>query len=125
MVNYTTEQKTENKIFITFNKLNSKGEKIQAEIIRTENPGGVKSLPYLWKKNGYTKKVLPSYFSVLTYATDRSGNCRGIYNPQIIDGENKINFDFMLEATEENRERLISEIYKRAFLSEGQEQATK
>lgn len=68
--------------------------------------GELNSIPQLWYKYGYTNKVLNEYIFIKTYCTDKDGHCTGNYNPQTI-GINKINFDYMLESTEENLNKLI------------------
>lgn len=67
---------------------------------------GPNSLPELWYKNGYMDKILKRYMCIQTYCTDKDGNCTGSYNPQII-GIHKLNFDYILESTEENLNNLI------------------
>ena len=113
-----------------FTEKNKNGETIEFSIDRCgdcDKPTDKNSLPYLWKKNGYIDRVLPNYWHVSTYATDKNGNCYGVYNPQekhlIRKGENGktiesrmvIDFEFMFEATEENKQKIIAEIEKRAF----------
>lgn len=139
--NLIIEQRSKNCALYTFADLNAKGEKIQFELSRCGDglENCKNSLPYLWKKNGYINRVLPNYWCVSVYATESNGNCWGWYNPQTLeytrtikDGktlENRhvvnrhvitrhiINFDYMLEATEENKQKLIDEIYKRAFVT--------
>lgn len=67
---------------------------------------GPNSLPELWYKNGYMDKIFKRYMCIQTYCTDKDGNCTGSYNPQII-GIHKLNFDYILESTEENLNNLI------------------
>ena len=113
-----------------FTEQNKNGETIEFSIERCgdwNKPKDKKSLPYLWEKMGYIDRVLPNYWRVSTYATDKKGNCYGVYNPQeknlirkdrdgkTIENRMVIDFDFMLEATEENKQKIISEIEKRAF----------
>lgn len=128
-MNYTAEKMTESRTVYTFAEQNRNGERLQAELVEVRPDNRSKSsLPNLWQKHGYTKKRLESYFSMMTYATDEEGVCRGRYNPQeqkvavaprsiIFKGnpkpQNKINFDWMLEVTEQNRERLLRECYRR------------
>ncbi len=122
MRKYTVENRSKYTELITFDELNIKGEKIQLEIVKCTNPGGIHALPYLWKKNGFTDKILDTWLSIDTYATEDGGkgSCWGRYNPQIRlsdDGKRHvINFDWMLEATEENREKLIAEVERLAFM---------
>ena len=92
---------------------NKKGEKLLIELSECKNPGGKNALPVLWYKAGYTDKILDTYISIHTYVTDSDGNCYGRYNPQTKlseDGKrNVINFNWMLENTEENKQKLINE----------------
>jgi hypothetical protein len=66
----------------------------------------------------HRKEVLyyETHWSISTYVTDTEGNCYGRYNPQSKiseDGKRTVlNFDWMFEATEENKEKLLNEVYK-------------
>ena len=73
MRKYTVENRSKYTELITFDELNSKGEKIQLEIVKCTNPGGKHSLPYLWKKHGYIDRILETYWSITTYATEDGG----------------------------------------------------
>lgn len=90
---------------------NAKQETMVIEIVHCENPGGRNSLPYLWYKHGYTDKVMETYIGCNTYVHDSENSCYGIYNPTeklSDDGKrNVINFDWLLEDTEENRKKII------------------
>ena len=115
---YTTEQRTATSTYYTFTEQNRRGERLTVEITECRPDNRSKnSLPNLWQKAGRTKKRLESYFSVATYATDADGYCWGRYNPQEETADGKpqhvINFDWMLEVTEQNRERLLRECYNR------------
>lgn len=113
-MNYTAERTAGARTVYTFAEQNRNGERLQVELVEVRPDNRSKSsLPNLWQKHGYTKKRLESYFSVATYATDAEGLCCGRYNPQIKTGENKINFDWMLEVAEQNREKLLRECYNR------------
>ena len=105
--------------FVTFNERNNKDEEIVIEFTRCTNPGGKNSLPYLWKKNGFINRILDSWWGVQVYVTNSDGRCRGAYDPTIKlseDGKrNVINFDWLLEDTEENARRLFEEIERQAF----------
>lgn len=116
MMTYTVEKYTDSltKIYIT--QPNKKSETLMIELMECKNPGGKNALPYLWYKAGYTNKVLDTYLSVDTSCTDSEGNCCHKYNPQTKrskDGKrNVINFDWMFENTEENKQRLINEVIR-------------
>lgn len=119
-MNYTAEKMAGARTVYTFAEQNRNGERLQVELVEVRPDNRSKSsLPNLWQKAGRTKKRLESYFSVATYVTDAEGLCWGRYNPQTkmeaVNGTPRsvINFDWMLEATEQNRERLLRECYNR------------
>lgn len=115
--NYIIEQIAESRWFYKFTEANEKGEKLIIELARCEDDSSYKkSLPKLWKKNGCIDRVLETYWSIQTYVTDTEGNCCGKYNPQEKLSDDKqrriINFNWMSEATEENKGKLINEVYR-------------
>ena len=115
MRKYTIEEMAKGRRwYVEFKEKNQLGEKILVEFSYCENSGGAHSLPNMWYKNGYIDRVLKNYWSISTFATDPSGMCRGKYNPQ--HKKFKIDFDWMLEATEENAAKLLKEVEKRAFI---------
>ena len=113
MMKYTVEKGNGSLTWIHVTEPNQKAETLTIELVECENPGGKKSLPYLWHKAGYTDKFLDTYLCIHTYCTDSEGNCYGRYNPQTKrsdDGKrNVLNFDWMYENTEENKQKLINE----------------
>lgn len=127
MMEYTIKKYTETltKIYIT--EPNKRCETLMMEIHECTNPGGKNALPYLWYKAGYTDKILDTYLCIHTYCTDSEGNCYGRYNPQTKESDdgkrNVINFDWMFENTEENKQKLINETI-RLFESATGESAT-
>lgn len=121
---YTIEQVAETRWFYTFTKVNTKGEKIVIELSKCTNSGSSHSLPILWNKNGYTDRVLETYWSIETFVKDTEGNSYGRYNPQHKLGEDGkrmvIDFKWMFEATEENKQKLINEVYRLASSAQGE-----
>lgn len=113
MMEYTIEKGDGSITWIHVVESNKKGETLTIELVECVNPGGKNSFPYLWYKTGYTNKVLDTYLCIHTYCTDSEGNCCRKYNPQIKmsedGGKSVINFDWMFENTEENKQRLINE----------------
>ena len=113
MMAYTIEKYTDSltKIYIT--EPNKKSEMLMIELVECKNPGGKNALPFLWYKSGYTNKILDTYLCIHTHCRDSEGNCCSKYNPQTKtsdDGNrNVINFDWMFENTEENKQKLINE----------------
>lgn len=112
---YTVEEKTPYSHCYTFTERNDIDERIIIEVVKcvTDNPADKKCMPYLWWKHGYINHVLLSYWSVHTYVYNDEGECWGKYNPQIKES-NHINFEWMLEATEENLLYILKEVYQRA-----------
>lgn len=108
MGRYRVEQITDTRTRYHVLHKNDKGESLLIEITECEGTS-----PRLWFKMGYIDHLLKSYLSLVTYCTDSEGGCWGRYNPQIkpsADGKrNVINFDWMFENTEENKQRLIDE----------------
>lgn len=120
VVLYSSERMGENRERIRLINLknreeirNKKGETIIIDLsyIVPDNTSK-NSLPNLWKKYGYIDKVLDNYISVETFVTDVDGNCWGKYNPQVKENQNKINFNYMLEVTKENKIKILEKIYK-------------
>lgn len=107
------EQMAPARWFVNFgnNKLN---ENILVEVSICENDGSKYALPKLWKKNGWMDHELKTWIHLMVYVTDPSGLCHGKYNPTEKAG--KINFQWMLEATPENLEKLLTEVERRAGL---------
>lgn len=117
---YTIEQMAETRWFYNFTEPNAKGETLTIELNRCDDPDCKNSIPKLWKEYGYTDKVLESYWSIRTYVRDTEGDCYGRYNPQIKmelnpetgNSHSVINFEWTLEATEENKQKLLDEVYR-------------
>lgn len=124
---YTIEQMAGSRWFYKFTDTNEKGEELIIELKKCEDNSYKDSLPKLWKKNGYIDRVLKNYWSIQTYVTDTEENCCGKYNPQEKLSDDRqtriINFNWMSEATEENKGKLINEVY-RLFSSAKGESAT-
>ena len=66
----------------------------------------------LWVKNKIFEKPF-AWWHISTYVTDKDNYTWGRYNPQEKGG--KVNFDWVLPATEENRQKIITEVSRLAF----------
>lgn len=97
--------------FYHFNDRNSKGERIEVEFTKIYKGHFIN----LWYKKGFIKEPLENYWNIMVYVYDKEGNCYGRYNPQILPHGTKINFDWILETTEENKKRILHEIIKRTY----------
>ena len=98
--------------------VNKKGEKIIFELSKCYYDNKNKnSLPKLWKKNGYTNHLYNSVIWADCEVIDKEGNCRRKYEPTTKESEDGkrlvINFDWMLEVSEENEKIIFDEIIKR------------
>ena len=110
-MNKTTAKNPEYRFFI--NEQNKRGETVGFILSKCENPGGKNSLPALWYKKGYTKKILETHWAFDSFITNYEGHVwRRAYNPRINDNY-KLNFDYMLEATPENAEIIVKEMIRR------------
>lgn len=115
--NYVVSQSAPTVFWVKFNDKNNKRETLTVELSLCENSATYKnSLPNLWFKNGYIDRVLETYWCVNTYVEDSEGRSWGKYNPQTKlseDGKRMvINFDWMFEATEENKNKILNEVYR-------------
>lgn len=99
-------------LWIAINKANSDGETLIFELTKCINPGGKNSIPALWYKNGYTKTLLSSFWSLDTFVTHEKYGCYRAYDPTVKDNH-QINFDYILEATPENAEIIVKEMIRR------------
>ena len=112
------EKMGEHRTFYKFTEKNKKGETLVVEISETFVDNSLKSdtLPKLWKNHGFTNKLYNSYLNVNCYVTDKNGTCWGRYNPteKLSDDKkrNVINFDYLLEVSEKNKQYLLDLIYK-------------
>lgn len=108
---------------VVFNQKNRKGDSLELIIEHADTAPELKNgAGRTWKRLGYTKSVIKEFWSVLTYATDKDGQCWGRYNPQhkILKDEYGtrlvLNFDYVLDGcTAENMETLIRATAKRFF----------
>lgn len=114
---YKIEQISPYSALYRFIEKNKKGESLVVEISETHpNNASKSSLPNLWLKNEYTNKLYNSYLNVHCYCTDKNGNCFGKYNPtEKLSEDSKrmiINFDYLLEVSDKNKQYLLDLIYK-------------
>lgn len=103
----------------TFAPRTAASETLVVDFVRCESTNSAGDLAHLWHKYGYTSRVLPTHWAVSTYATDADGHCWGRYNPTVKPDTHKLNFAWVLEATEDNRVALLNEIMRLAGV-EGQ-----
>ena len=108
------KQRTSTSYEVRFKEKNHLNEALILQINEVYPPKCENSLPILWKKYGYTDKILDNYYILDVCAFDENGYEYHKYNPQItknIDGNRSINFDYMLEVSEANMYKLIDNVY--------------
>lgn len=85
---------------------------------------------YIWKRNGRVDGSFTEWWHISTYAYRPNGGCFGGYNPQEMTYLGKpdsaghrqmrpvIDFDWLVEATDMNLERILDEIHRRFMACE-------
>ena len=108
------KQRTDTSYEVRFIEKNNLNEYLILQINEVYPPKCENSLPVLWKKYGYTDKILDNYYILDVCVIDENSYEYHKYNPQItknIDGNRSINFDYMLEVSEANMYKLIDNVY--------------
>lgn len=111
---YTITKMAGERWFIKFTEPNAKEETVLIELCKCTDIPDKTSIPKMWVKNGYIDRVLETYWHVNTYVKDTKGYSYMYYNPQVKPDTGKINFEWMFEATEENKNKIIDEVYRLA-----------
>lgn len=89
---------------------NAKHETMTVDVIKVEcDLKDKNSIMNHWVKRGLVAKPLESYVRLDTYVTDSEGNSYRRYDPTILEGTTRINFEWILEYTSENIEKLVNE----------------
>lgn len=115
---FTSEKRSKTRTVITFDDLNAKGEKVVCEIGIIVNDCD-NSIVNTWYEYGRIEHPYHSYINMDTYIT-KDGDCRGRYNPTI--GENgKLDFNWVLNATQSNLDKLMKEFVTRAYYNTAQQ----
>lgn len=104
----------------TAKETNNLGEKLIIQVSSTHSEGR-NSFAELWYKFGFTNKKMHDYLSVHTYVEDTEGSCCGCYNVcvKFEDGRNVLDFDWLLEPTEDNTNKIINAIYDKFINASG------
>ena len=103
-----------NRTRYTFTNTNDLGENVIVELIHCQTDN---SVGRYWKEQKHISEDLKTWINIDTYVMDIDGNCWGKYNPQVKNG--KIVFDWVLEDTAANRQKILTEIVKIAGIKEG------
>lgn len=114
----TIQERTATLTTYNFAGTTPRGETVAVDFTAIHPDNSYKnSLPNLWHRHGFISYVLPSYWSVDVYVYDERG-CWGRYNPTTKLQESGkrlvLDFDWMLPATNENRDKILAEIIRRA-----------
>ena len=111
---FILKQRTSTSYEVRFKEKNNLNEYLILQINEVYPPKCENSLPNLWKKHGFTDKILDNYLILDVCVIDENGYEYHKYNPQIAkksDGNRSINFDYMLEVSEANMYKLIDSVY--------------
>jgi len=111
---YSVEKMSDCRWLYKFKDKTKEGETLTVEVSIVTNPKVRNSLTELWHKNKYTSKILDNFWFITVFTENESGSYRK-YNPIIKEKDNKINFDWILEATEENLNSILNEIIRLAY----------
>lgn len=85
------------------------GDNFIIEVTKVEHDLSSKnSIMNLWAKMGYIPAALTSHIAINTYYYDADNNCHGLYNITHTK-DHKIDFDYILEFTDENVNKLLAE----------------
>ena len=103
---------------------NVRGEAVEVHLTSCNAEKSYKNdLMVLWSKNGWCE-FIQKRINVEVFVTDKKGACHNWYNPQVkesADGKRLvINFDWILEDTKNNRDRIISKIIELANSKESE-----
>ena len=112
-----TYQNDYRKVYVS-EKENKKGEKIIIEISKSYyDITNKNSIPSLWIKHGYTTHLYKTALWIDCEVTNKDGQAYRKYEPtsKLSDDKKRlvINFDWLLEATEESETKLLNETIKR------------
>jgi hypothetical protein len=95
---------------------NRGGERLALSVSCCYNTKSPHCLPVLWYKAGYTDRVILDYFCVDTAVYDKDGFCYRKYDFSKLSEDGKrrvVDFDWVLELSKENLEKLIREVLRR------------
>lgn len=122
---YTIEDRYNGGKFITFTEKNALGETLQVEFHKVTGEGKNFSGNF-WAKEKFIEKPVKSYWSVMTYVTDKNGDCWGKYNVttnktvgyqttadgirDVVELRPTVNFSYITEATDETMEDILNRI---------------
>ena len=127
---YKVQQESDNRWLVSFKSKRGEQVTVEFERIITPEKRSKNDLMAQWVAHGFLPAILPTRWHISTWAYDKDGNCFGWYNPTIkeqfykdwnhdrqeyeLNSRNVINFDWMLEATEQNAQKIFAEVLRMA-----------
>ena len=107
------------RVLRVYEGLTPEGEAVVAEFCVSEARGAHHSIMGRWVDAGCLPAPLKTWWSVSVQATKPNGDCKARYNPTERRGGAGyvIAFEWLLEATPENMERISDEIVRRSGLA--------
>ena len=121
MENFILDKESCLTLWYNYNGKNRKGETLVVSLSLVSD----NSIMEVWRRKGNIPKTQMSWWDLNVYVYDKE-DCRNRYNPQteyhitthngnIINTCPRLNFDWVLEANEENKVKLLNEV-ERLFL---------
>ena len=121
---YRLDNKHAKRVRYQYDIPTANGEMLSVEFTRGVNDHSSNSLPHVWFKEGYTPTELDTWWDVQTYYSSKDGMHAG-YNPAVDRIEctderraytvPQYNFEWILEATDENMHKILREIESHVF----------
>ena len=124
MENFILDKESCLTLWYNYNGKNKKGETLVVSLSPVADEGD-NNIMKIWREKGNIPKTQMSWWHLNVYVYDKE-DCRNRYNPQteyhiiihngnIIKSYPQINFNWVLEANEENKVKLLNEV-ERLFL---------
>lgn len=134
LIDTSTIEQTPHGVYYTLPGISSMGGKVQvaASISKCACTGSSHDkhcLSYMWYKRGSTETILKTWWHIAVYAYEDDGvTCWGRFNPTVKPATDYtgqvLDFDWVLEATEDNLELILQEVARLAELQPSADLAT-
>ena len=124
--NFILDRESGKTLWYNYNGKNKKGETLVVSLSPVVDEEEDNDIMKIWREKGYIPKTQMSWWALSVYAYDEKVRCWGRYNPQteyhiiihngnVINSHPSLNFNWVLEANEGNKVKLLNEV-ERLFL---------